>query len=713
MTLATPLTEVFKLKPAQKKALDKLKLSSVRDLLFYFPARHEEQSEYKKIAELAGGETATLIARVLDAETRKAFHRRFPMARATIQDETGKLKVVWFHQAYMAKKAMPGILGKFRGRITKSKTGLLSMTNPDFQIAEGFEGGPDSLFPSAQSDYMTPVYPESRGITSLWFYHAIERLLKSGVVDDIRDPLPLRVLKKYHLPSLKTALIWIHSPKKFGDSLAARKRFAFDEVFFIQLDRLRARREYEENPAFAVAADKKDIADFVGRFPFSMTKAQKRTVDTILKDLASGRPMSRLLEGDVGSGKTAVAAVAAYAAVKAGFEVAYMAPTEILARQHFESFIGYFEHMGINIGLMTGSECRKFPSKINPREHTHISRAQLLKWVAGGEIPILVGTHALIQKSVKFKNLALVVIDEQHRFGVEQRKALARKSKSQEHALPHLLSMTATPIPRTLALTVYGDLDITLLDEMPAGRKPVVTEVVETNKRTSAYEKMREELGAGRQAFVICPRIGAPDPTKEMALQAKSVIEEAARLRSDVFPEYNVDIAHGKLKPAEKENAMARFTAGETHILVSTSIVEVGVNVPNATIIMIEGAERFGLAQLHQLRGRVLRGTHQAYCFVVADTKVQKSLDRLRALTSAQSGFELAERDLEMRGSGELAGGKQWGITDIGMDALRNLKMVEAARAEAQEILKNDPLLKKNPLLKERIEAKSDTIHFE
>lgn len=432
--------------------------------------------------------------------------------------------------------------------------------------------------------------------------------------------------------------------------------------------------------------------------------------------------MSRLLEGDVGSGKTAVAATAAYVTVNqrpqdkngklqtfGNLQVGYMAPTEILATQHFESFIQYFKHLPINVGLITGSGCRKFPSKSNPNTWTTISRSQLLKWVENGEIPILIGTHALIQKTVKFKNLALVVIDEQHRFGTAQRRKLVRK----DNIAPHLLSMTATPIPRTLALTIYGDLDLSLLDEMPAGRKQIITEIITPNKRTETYEKIKEELKNGRQLYVICPRIDEPDPEKELALSVKSVVAEAKILKERVFNEYEVGILHSKMSKEKKESVMQDFSLGKINILCATSVVEVGVNVPNATIIIIEGAERFGLAQLHQLRGRVIRSTHQAYCYIFADAKSKKTIARLEALKTAKNGFELAELDLSLRGAGELGGTKQWGITDLGMEAIKNIKMVEAARTEAVALIEKDPELTKYPLLKQKVREKTSEFHFE
>jgi ATP-dependent DNA helicase RecG len=433
--------------------------------------------------------------------------------------------------------------------------------------------------------------------------------------------------------------------------------------------------------------------------------------------------MSRLLEGDVGSGKTAVAATTAYAVATSrppeglgkklefgNLQVAYMAPTEILAKQHFESFIEYFKHLPIQIGLITGSGCQKFPSKSNPDKPTPISKPQLLKWVKNGEVPILIGTHALIYKSVEFKHLAYVIIDEQHRFGTNQRKQLAKK----DVRMPHLLSMTATPIPRTLALTIYGDLDITLLDEMPKGRKPVITKLVTPAEVTAMYDHVRGELESGRQAYVICPRIDEPDPDKQMAVNTKSVMAEATRLKKDVFPGCRIAPLHGKMTPKEKDAVMADFYAHKIDVLVATSVVEVGVNVPNATNIIIEGAERFGLAQLHQLRGRVLRGTHQPYCFAVTESKSAKTQERLKALATAKNGFELAEHDLQFRGSGELYGAKQSGLTDLGMEAIKNLKLVEAARTEARHLVATYPDLAKHfPLIHERVERTTEALHME
>ncbi len=725
MQLHDKIENKFRLDEKQKKALRRLNLFSVSDLLFHFPVRYSDISEVKKITDVIPGDMATVCGKVSKLKTKKAFRSHIPMGEGEIEDLSGKIKIIWFNQAYLAKMIKNGDTVKLTGKITLGKGGIY-LANPEFEkMIDMPIDSHDTLFKNTKDKilgFSYPIYAETKGITSKWFYHAIEKILKEKSLDTIEDYVPNDILKKYNLPTLKTSLIWIHKPKNKNDAESARKRFAFEEVFCIQLERQHDKFIYRKNKSFQIIPQEKQVEDFIKRFPFDATRAQKKSIDTILGDMTKTYPMSRLLEGDVGSGKTAVAATASYIAVNqrpqdingrhqtfGNLQVAYMAPTEILATQHFESFISIFKHLPINIGLITGSGCRKFPSKLNPDGWTTISRTQLLKWTINGEIPILIGTHSLIQKTVKFKNLALVVIDEQHRFGTEQRRKLVRK----DGIAPHLLSMTATPIPRTLALTIYGDLDLSLLDEMPAGRKQIITEIITPNKREETYEIIRRELKNERQLYVICPRIFEPDPEKEMALNVKSAVEEAKRLKKEVFPEYEIGVLHSKMSKEKKEKVMEDFTLGKINILCATSVIEVGVNVPNATVIIIEGAERFGLAQLHQLRGRVIRSTHQAYCYVFADAKTDKTMERLKALKTAKNGFELAELDLTLRGAGELGGTKQWGITDLGMEAIKNIKMVEAARTEAIRLIEEDPELIQYPLLKSKVKEKAGEFHFE
>jgi ATP-dependent DNA helicase RecG len=718
MQLDSKIEEVTRITPTQKKALKKLGIEDVKDLMFHFPAKYTDQLERKNILDLEKGDKVEIFGKLGKLKISKAFRKKIPMATGELEDHTGKIKIVWFHQPYIAKMYRDGGLVRMEGKVSKGKTGTY-ITNPEMEkINEIPEGINEPLFKKEEVDtaIMFPTYPESRGITSRWFFHSIQKVLQNNILDELEDPIPEKILKKYSLPTLKTALVWIHRPKKKADSDAARKRFAFQEIFLIQIQKQKDRKSYEEQPSFKIKKSKKEVEKFIKTFPFKPTKAQEKSIDDILKDFKTEHAMSRLLEGDVGSGKTFVAAVTTHSVITSqpegqdfgSLQTAYMAPTEILAKQLFESFIEYFKDSNIKIALITSSGCRKFPSKVSSENWTNISRTQLLKWVENGEIPVLIGTHSLIQKTVKFKHLAYVIIDEQHRFGTKQRRKLVRKDK----VLPHLLSMTATPIPRTLALTIYGDLDLTLLDEMPKGRKKIITEIVAPDERVRANEEIRDQLKKGRQVYVICPRINEPDPEKERALRVKSVKEECKRLKDEVFQEYEVEMLHGKMKSNEKDKIMEDFQNKKIDILVSTSVIEVGVNVPNATTIVIEGAERFGLAQLHQLRGRVLRSTHQSYAYIFSDTENVKSIKRLEALKKADDGFKLAEYDLEFRGSGELGGRKQWGITDIGMEAIRNIKMVEAARNEAKKVIEKDPELKKYELIKDLIEEREE-IHFE
>src|SRR3989344_4419244 len=466
MQLQDKLETKFRLNPNQKRALNRLKLFSVADLLFHFPVRYSHISEIKPINQLVTGEFATVYGRFWSPDIKIGYKSKVLRAEGEVMDETGKIKVVWFNQAYVAKMIRSGQFVEFTGKVVEGKRGKY-LANPEFKKVDSMPIDiHNSLFnfeKKKQSEvFGFPVYVETRGITSKWFYHIILKIIKDKTLDNPIDYIPKKILEKYHLPSLKTALVWIHSPKNAKDAESARKRFAFEEVFCIQLERQHDKFEYRKNKSFQIKQSGKDTAEFLKRFPFKPTNSQTKSIETILNDIAKNFPMSRLLEGDVGSGKTAVAATAAYAVVnqaknnynppatssvtlRAGLQVAYMAPTEILATQHFESFINYFQYLPINIGLITGSGCRKFPAKtISPDgkvNWTTISRAQLLKWVMNGEISILVGTHALIQKTVKFKNLALAVIDEQHRFGTTQRRKLVRK----DNIAPHLLSMTATP----------------------------------------------------------------------------------------------------------------------------------------------------------------------------------------------------------------------------------------------------------------------------
>lgn len=709
------LARHFRLIAPQQSALRRLGILTVRDLLYHFPSRHERAGASASTAELIPGTKVTLVGQLSKLEAKRLWKSRRPATEGWFTDANGRVKVMWFNQPYMAKMAPQEV----PVRLTGSVGGSIErpyITNPEV-VAVSAEDLAAGLFkPETEAEAkleIFPIYPESRGITSKWFYHAIQRVLEASAHEHLADPIPPEIRDRYHLPDVATALHWMHLPEEEHHTLVARKRFAFEEIFTMQVARAKDRAENASLPSFRITDAESHAERFLAGIGFAPTNAQRRAIREIINDFEQQHPMARLLEGDVGAGKTLVAAATAYAVVHARppgrrsgtLQVAYMAPTEILATQHFQSFIEYFKDLPINIALITGSGAKKFPSKVRKDRATDISRAQLLKWIKNGEIAMLVGTHALIQKKVEFQHLAYAIVDEQHRFGTRQRRALARKGD----AAPHFLSMTATPIPRTLALTIYGDLDLSVLDELPPGRARITTRIVLPNERESAYDTVREELKRGRQAYVICPRINEPDPEKLNAVQAKSAKAEATRLQKDVFPEYTVGLLHGALKPSEKDAVMHRFDRGDIHILVATSVVEVGINVPNATVILIEGAERFGLAQLHQLRGRVQRSAHPPFCFLLPETKGSLAMKRLKALEKSSDGFALAEADLATRGAGDLYGARQWGMSDLGMEALQNTRLIQAARDEARALIESDATLASHPALAEKV-AKSGTL---
>lgn len=713
------MEQIFtKLQPKQKAGLKNLGIITAEDLVRHFPYRYENPADLVRISEVITGEKVRIWGRVQKIDFEKTWKKKMNIAHATVEDPTGRIKMVWFRQPYIARMLPVGACAIFSGTVTTRKDEYY-IANPLYDIV------PCNVVPSfskEDSAKLQPLYPSSSGVTSLWLAKAIARILftspsKGGPQLNTEDFLPAKILEKYHLPSLQTALRWVHNPKTDEHSSAAKKRFAFEEVFLMQLWRAGQKEEIKKTAGINLMNIETYKNDFLKLLPFSLTRAQENAINDIIKDLQTGHPMNRLLEGDVGSGKTAVAACAAYIVAKNNMQAAYMAPTEILARQHFDTFSKVLGSAGIKIGLLTSSFSEKFPSKIAREKSTHVSKAQLLKWVREGEFPILIGTHAIIEKTVEFKKLALAMVDEQHRFGVTQRKKLSGKNLHKESGLPmpHFLSMTATPIPRTLALSIYADLDLSVIDEMPKGRLPIETKIVPPKDRNIAYEFIRQKLNQGEQAFVICPRIEPSEPSQEgfFAAEMKSVKEEHKKLSESVFPEFEIGLMHGKLTPKEKDETMRDFRENKIQVLVSTSVVEVGVDVPNATIMMIEGAERFGLAQLHQFRGRVGRGEKKSYCFVLPSSYSALVFKRLKALQEAKTGFELAEYDLEFRGAGELSGKHQSGLSDVGMEALKNLKMVEAARNEARAIIESKTL-NQYQLLEAKIKRlEMEPLHFE
>ncbi len=722
MDIGQKIETVFRLTPAQKTGLKKLRIETLEDLLLYPPLRYTSFTQATSIAHIVPDEDVTLFGTITDVEVKKTYKSKTPITSAKLVDIAGDtIDLIWFHQPYIGKTYTEGTPVHLHG-VVSVYNGKRSITNPSIERipALPIDAHKESLFHDSETGdelFAYPRYGETKGVTSIWLQHSITRLLRNKLHEQIPEILPGELLQAYNLPNRQTAIVWMHAPKNQKHAEAAKKRFAFENMFSVQLGRAIEREKYRQEESFIIISKMSDLKEHAADLGFHLTKGQEKAVTEITKDMASGAPMMRLLEGDVGSGKTLIAALASKAVIETRpkgqnfgtLQVAIMAPTEVLATQLFENFIKFFKNYGMQVGLITGKSCRKFPSKVYGKTWTDISRTQLKKWIANGEIPIVVGTHALIAKTLEFKHLALAIVDEQHRFGTAQRMALAKRSK----LVPHFLSMTATPIPRTLALTMYGDLDLTILDELPPGRKAVQTTVVTPDKRSEVYEHIRSLINEGRQAYVICPRIDAPDPDSAKALIAKSVTAEAAHLKKNIFPEFSIDVMHSKMLPKKKESVLNDFYSGKTQILVSTSVVEVGVNVPNATAIIIEGAERFGLSQLHQLRGRVMRSSHQPYCYLFTEANSDKSKDRLRAFVTAKNGFELAELDLSLRGAGDLVGAEQSGLSDTGMEALKNLKLVQAARDAAKIIAGDDIELRKYPELKRHIEKQKHKVHFE
>jgi len=714
------LASALSLKSNHKLALKNARIETVRDFLMLLPTGYINAGAPDTIASLSPDAQALVCGTVEKIAGKKMFPTKAAFTEALIRDETGILRAIWFSRA-ASSRLRQGDQVTLTGKVHKNKRGIF-LANPliSIPVAEHVIQTDESK----SKDALTPLYPRIRGISPYLAEEWREQIL-SSLPPHLSDPLPREIRKKFNLPSFQNAIHHAHAPSSAAWATAARKRFAFEEIFFIQLDRARHKKMREAEPAFVIETPIEKIKELTSCLPFPLTAAQKKCAMQILRDLGKPCPMARLLEGDVGSGKTLVAVIAALAVKHARFQVAYMAPTEILARQHFAAFCAYLRPFNVTAGLLTSSESRKFPSKLDTSGSAPISTAQLLKWTREGVVDILIGTHALIQEKVVFKKLALVIIDEQHRFGVRQRsKLVARGSSAQT---PHLLSMTATPIPRTLALTLYGDLNLSLLDEMPPGRRSVITKIVPPDRRQDAYNFISDIITNGGQAFVVCPRIAAQEGEPRSGitgtgrkkqsnsyLEMKSVKVEYKKLSEEIFPNFVVALLHGKMTPKEKETTIQNFRDGRTHLLVSTSVIEVGMDIPNASVIMIEGAERFGLASLHQFRGRVGRAGQQAYCFLFTDSKNQKTTERLNALVKAKNGFELSEYDLQFRGMGELTGTSQWGVSDLGMEALKNIKMVEAAREEAQKLIEEDSTLQNYSLLRERVQHLEEKgIHFE
>ena len=693
LSFNTPLSKISSIKKLSLTKLEHLGLFTVRDLFYHFPHRYEDYSAISPIDSLIPENKCTVIGTVTKIEAGRTFKKKMFLTEATVEDETGTLRMIWFNQRFVSQTLKPGMVIRASGKVTKDRNGLV-MTSPSFERAAR---------DATQTGRLMPVYPETAGLTSRFFRWQITEAAKN--IESFPDPVPEEILTRLHLPSLKQAMAYMHFPKSNDQTLLARKRFAFDEMYFVQLKALQVKARFETSKAPSLPFDEKLLKEFISRLPFTLTDAQRKASFEILKDMEKTRPMNRLLNGDVGSGKTIVAALAAFVTAEHGAQTVILAPTEVLARQHFENLQKLFAHTENTVALFTGS--------YRILDGNTVTRPTLIKAIQNGIPKIIVGTHALLQDDVLFSDLALIVVDEQHRFGVAQRAKLQEASfgskDKTKSTTPHFLTMTATPIPRTLTLAFFGNLDLSILDELPKNRLPIITRMATSvTARKQVYTFIEQEISHGRQAFIIFPLVEESLALKEV----KAAIAEHERLARETFPKLRIGLLHGKMKPKEKEEMMRAFKEKEYDILVATAVVEVGIDIPNASVILIEEADRFGLAQLHQFRGRVGRGEHQSYCFLLPGKNSDGS-GRLQVLVEKSSGFDIAEADLSFRGPGAFFGTRQSGMPDIAMENLTNIKLITLAREEAKNTLKEDPLLKKAPLLKEALKRFEDQIHFE
>ncbi len=681
MTLSTPIDAIKGVTKNNAAILKSMGIETVKDLIFYFPRRCDEFT--------------IVIGEVECVANRRSFRRRMTLTEATIVGGKGKLIALWFHQPYLAKTLKVGAAYRFAGKVTPTKFGP-RLINPLHESAEVRDGYVRPIM---------PVYPTSAGVSQ----HTIRKLLREcePLMRSVDDPLSVEIRAKYELIHRGDALVGAHFPSSMAQWNRARRRIAFDELLRLQLAVGRTKRLRGSERAAAVAFDEQGTKAFVRALPFALTGDQRKAAWAILTDMARPTPMHRLLDGDVGSGKTVVAAIATLNAAAAGFQSALMAPTEILARQHFETLSRMYAGRDIAVALWTNAYKRSSTGSKEIACATKKESGMLAAAIANGGIDVVVGTHALVEEGMRFSSLALAVVDEQHRFGVRIRQELCAKSGVPGRS-PHLLSMTATPIPRSLALAVYGDLDLSVLKEKPAGRKDTVTRLVPKRGRAAAYRQVRAEVAAGRQAFVVCPLIDPSD-----AFGALSVAETVERLRTGELKGLSIGTLHGKMSAAEKEKVMNDFLERRIAVLVSTSVVEVGVDVPNATVMCIEGAERFGLAQLHQFRGRIGRGVHQSYCFLLPSMTTAGVKERLEAVARTNDGFALAEKDLEMRGPGDVLGTAQSGFPEFAAASFGDAALIAAAKEAAEEILKNDPDLRAHEAMRAEVGATVEKAHLE
>ncbi|GAP14596.1 ATP-dependent DNA helicase RecG [Longilinea arvoryzae] len=666
--LRAPVTVLQGIGPSNAKTFSALGMNTLDDLLHYYPRRYDDYSQMKPINRLNPGEVVTILAAVKRIDNRN-LHGKREITEAIVEDGTGALRITWFNQPWLANRLPVGTQIVLSGKV-EMYLGRLVMNSPEWEYLEQEH---------LHTNRIVPVYSLTAGVSQKQLRKAIYQVA-SFWAPRHPDFMPVSIRETGNLIPLSTALVQVHFPDNPEKLAAARERLAFDEIFLLQLGVLSQKRSWQVATAQTFTAPEEWLQSIEAELPFALTGAQKHALGEIHSDLASGHPMERLLQGDVGSGKTIVAALAMASVAREGAQSALMAPTSILADQHYRS--------------LTRLLCADEPTPGKPFKPSEIrlligdtseaDRQEILAGLANGEVKFLVGTHALIEDPVSFQRLQLAIVDEQHRFGVAQRAALRNKGEN-----PHLLVMTATPIPRSLALSVYGDLDLSILDEMPAGRMPVETHVLLPLERERAYQLIRTQLKAGRQAFIIYPLVEKGDRDDE----SKAAVDEHARLQAEVFPHEKIGLLHGRMTPEDKDAVMKQFRDHEIDILVSTSVVEVGVDVPNATVMLIEGANRFGLAQLHQFRGRVGRGDAQSYCLLIPETDESIENERLKAMVETNDGFVLAERDLQQRGPGEFLGTRQAGFSELRMASLTNVRLIEKARQLAQLLFTQDPEL--------------------
>ena len=660
MQLNTPTGEFPGVGPTRQRSLEKLGLRTAQDLLRCFPRDYEDRTQVCTIASAPEGENVCVHALVAQTPRLSRIRKGLDVTKVKVVDDFTAMTVTFFNQSYVKDALRPGESYIFYGKV-EGYGRARQMTNPVFERegAARFTGR------------IMPVYSLTQGISNNFFAGLTGRALE-GCLEQVTETLPPALRQEYALAALPFSLQQIHFPSSFEELALARRRLIFEELFYLScgLAFLKKRRDAGSGPVFPPCPG----AEFDALLPFSLTAAQRRAIGEIGADTACGRPMNRLLQGDVGSGKTAVAAYGAWLAWKSGFQSALMAPTEILASQHFATLSALLGKAGMRVALLTGS--------MKAAEKKAVYAA-----LASGETDLVVGTHALLSEGVAFSRLGLVIADEQHRFGVEQRSALAAKAALR----PHVLVMSATPIPRTLALIIYGDLDVSVLNELPPGRTPVQTYLVGEDKRERMYGFVRRLVGEGRQAYIVCPMV---EEGEQATADLKAVTSYVEELRAHVFPDLRLAFVHGKLKAKEKEAVMAAFAAGEVDVLVSTTVIEVGVDVPNAALMIIENAERFGLSQLHQLRGRVGRGKHQSYCVLISDNQTPETRERLRVMTKTNDGFQISEEDLKARGPGDFFGKRQHGLPQLRIsDLAGDMRVLKQAQQAAQELLAEDPAL--------------------